>query len=329
MAHLVSFDTVWTEITKAYDTTFLKALLKMPGVHVYAFGGIVVDLSLGNQWKDLDLRVIYEERDRSLRKMILDVLKRYTSIVQEFSFPGGVAYRVYAPAEKRTLIDVTVSGDFEGVRIDSKICAIFIDLKSGTVRELYKGSIEDFKNGIIRPINGQIEQIAENPLYLFRALKLAVKTRFAIDVQFEKILRDKRFLIRKAVSDTVSYLRENGKDSIGENFLGSIFGGLRQDAPMYVNLLIDYGFLEEMCEELQKLGYGKNNSMKTSFDCEPFKNELVFEEKLSLFLSSIAKSISDSPSVCFESLKKAFAFDTDRSDGNEFVVDPTKIVFVS
>ncbi len=319
---------IWAEIRTAYNVTFLEKLLEIQGIHVYAFGGIVTDTALGKAWKDLDLRIIWDVPTEKQLSTIVPILKEHTTIIQQVQFPGGLLIRVKVPGGKDMIIDIGVTNNFAKFRADFKACAIFIDLKTGEVVELGESCVDDFKNKIIRPLDEPLQQLENDPSHLFRALKFAAKTGFVIDPQFEKILKEKKTLAQRAVKDVIVYLQKNGKDSIAEYFLGNIFGGLKADAVTYIRLLTEYGFLEEMCQTVQRLVCGGNTGIVVTDNSKSLEGIVILEDKLSLFLSSIAKSISDNPSLCFESIKKAFALDTSRSDGNEFVVDPAKIVFV-
>lgn len=325
---IASFEEIWTEIKKAYNPLFIEKLLEIPNAHTYAFGGIVSDLSLGKPWKDLDIRVILDMPQIERDKSVMDILNEYTDVIQTFEFPEGTVVRVKVAGGKDMIIDVGIANSFEKFRSDFTACSIFVDLKTGDIAEIGKACVEDFRNKVIKPLDEPIEQLENDPSHLFRALKFAAKTGFTIDPQFEKILKEKKNLIQKAVTNVISYLEQNGKDSISEYFLGNIFGGLKAHPDVYVDLLEQYGFLEEMGEALQEVAQDKGKDVQfNKNNGELFKGLTIWEDKLSLFLSIIAKAISNDPVVCFGKLKKAFAFDTARSDGNEFVVDPSKIVF--
>ena len=325
---IATFEEIWSEIKKAYNPIFIEKLLEIPNAHTYAFGGIVSDLSLGKPWKDLDIRVILDMPQAERDQLVIDVLDQYTTIVQKFEFPEGTVVRVKVAGGKDMIIDVGIANSFEKFRSDFTACSIFVDLKTGDIAEIGNACVEDFRNKVIKPLDEPVAQLEADPSHLFRALKFAAKSGFVIDPQFEEILKEKKSLVQKAVNNVTSYLAQNGKDSISEYFLGNIFGGLKAHPDEYVDLLEQYGFLEEMGKALQEvveekgkiIQFDKNNG-------ELFKGLIVWEDKLSLFLSIIAKAISNDPAVCFEKLKKAFAFDTNRSDGNEFVVYPTKVIF--
>lgn len=328
---IVPVEKIWEEIKKAYNPLFIEELTKIPNAHVYAFGGIVSDLSLGLPWKDLDIRVILnipkEQRDKS----VIDILTQHTNIVQKFEFPEGTVVRVKVPNGKDMIVDVGIGNTLEKFRSDFTACSIFVDLKTGEIVEIGKNCVEDFKNKVIKPLDEPNQQLENDPTHLFRALKFAAKTGFAIDPQFGDILKEKKVLVDRVIRDVINYLRDNGKDSISEYFLGNIFGGLKSNDVVYINLLEEYGFLEEMAKSIQQLvceDKNKNISLPKDND-KLFEKLNTLEEKLSVFLSIIAKGISENPIACFEEIKKAFAFDTNKSDGNEFVVNLEKINFVS
>lgn len=329
---LVPLETIWSEIRKAHDPVFLEHLLQTDGARVFAFGGIVRDTSLGKPWKDLDLKVVWPVSYDERKRVIEQTLKETATMLQtvEFRESDGIVFRITSPREKQTVIDVSVTGAVEHFPPDFKACALFVDLQSGEVVELGPSCLKDFENGAVRPLNDDYEQALEQePHLLFRAVKLAAQTGWTIDPQFAEAIRRKKHLIRKAISHVLDYLKQNGKDSFGEYNLGNIFGGLKSNPVRYVQLFSEHGLLEESCRALQEAVCNEHNELKPVQMEASLADAKTIEEKVSLFLSSIAKSISNNPSVCFESLKKAFALDTDRSDGNEFPIDPTKINFVA
>jgi len=190
---IVSLEEIWTEIKKAYNPIFLEKLLEVPGIRIYAFGGIVYDLSLGKQWKDLDIRIIYDVLIEKRNETILNILEKYTDIIQKVEFPGGMVIRVKIPGGKDMIVDVGLANNFEKFRADFKACAIFVDLKTGEIVELSESCVSDLKNKIIRPLDEPHKQLEADPSHLFRALKFAAKTGFVIDPQFENILKEKKF----------------------------------------------------------------------------------------------------------------------------------------
>ena len=144
-----------------------------------------------------------------------------------------------------------------------------------------------------------------------------------------KYLKTKGAYVQRAINDLLIYLSENGKDSSGEFFLGNIFGGFKNPA-RYVSLLEEFGYLKDICQVLRaQFGNPKKQIALENNSSERFKNATSLEESLSLFLSIVAEAISDTPAECFASLAHAFCFDSNRSDGNEFPIDPAKITFIS
>ncbi|GEM_PF-4601234 len=330
MARLVSFDTVWTEITKAYNPAFLKALMEIPGARVYAFGGIITDLSLERPWKDLDVRVIWDTPRDVQEREIIRVLEQHVDIVQKFVFVDGLVFRVREPNGKNMIIDIGVANNFGVFISDFTACSIFMDLKTGEIAEMYPNSIHDLEQEIVRMDPKVYGELEKYPFYPLRALKLATKGNFTIDPDFGAFLKTKGAYVQRAMNELTAYIRKNGKDSVAEFYLGNIFGGFKSNASRYAELLEEYGYLREMCLALQEpFGTKQMPVVVPSHLLERFIITETLEQKLSLLVSVIAHSISNTPIECFTALVHAFAFDTDRSDGNEFVVDPTKIVFVS
>lgn len=329
MAHLVSFDDVWAEIKKAYNPDFLEALMALPGVHVYAFGGIITDLSLGKSWKDLDVRVIWDAPREMQEREIVRVLEPHVNIVEKFVLIDGIVFRVKESRGKDMIIDIGVANNFDVFISDFTACSVFMDLKTGEIVEMYPNSVKDLERQVVRMDPRAYGELDKYPFYPLRALKLATKGDFRIDSEFGAFLKTKGAHVRRAITELIAYLRENGKDSVGEFYLGNIFGGLKSNAVRYVALLEEYGYLREIFQALQeKFGTKDIPIVLLSNLSERFVAASTLEEKLSLFLSIASQTISKTPSECFAKLTHAFAFDTDRSDGNEFVVNPDKISFI-
>lgn len=331
-ARIVSVEEIWSEIKKAYNPTFIEKLIEIPDAHVYAFGGIVYDLSLGKQWKDLDLRVILDLPAAQRDQAVGDVLKEYADIIQKFEFPEGTVFRVKVSGGKDMIIDVGAANSLDVFKSDFRACAIFADLGSGEIVETAKDCIKDFENKIIRTLDDPEKQVEyDTSFLLFRALKLAAKSGFTIDPELEAVAKQRKDLIRRAVVEVTTYLRDNGKDSISEYFLGNIFGGLKAHPEVYVRLLEEYGFLEEMCTTIKEvLHIDPERAIVLEGDpAKLFEGLTIFEDKIATFIGIIAKAIGDNPEEVFERVKSAFALDTARSDGNEFVVDPNKVRYIA
>lgn len=329
MARLVSFKTVWAEIRKEYNPAFLEALMRFPGAHVYAFGGIITDLSLGRPWKDLDVRVMLNVPRDVQEREVAHALEQCVDIVQKFEFTDGLVFRIKEPSGKNMIIDIVVANNFNVFISDFTACSIFMDLKTGEIVEMCPNSVHDLEKEIVRMDPRVYGELEKYPFYTLRALKLATKGNFTIDPEFGIFLRTKGTYVQRAMNELVAYIHENGKDSIAEFYLGNIFGGLKSNALRYVGLLEEYDYLREICFALQKQFGTKQRSVDLSSHlAEQFVAMKTLEQSLSLIMSIIARAISNTPTECFVALIHAFAFDTDRSDGNEFVVDSSKIVFI-
>lgn len=325
---IVSHQRVWQEIQKEYNTKFLEELMDILGANIYVFGGVITDLSLGKPWKDLDVRVILDKPQEERDGVVAQILERHTNIVQKMVFPSGSVFRVKVPGGKDMIVDVGVANNFKDFRADFRASALFMNLKTGVILEIGDSCIDDFQHKRIRTLDETNWQLAFEPRILFRALKFAAKTGFVIDPELDTALRAKKALIKDALEETLTHLRANGKDSTAEYLLGNIFGGLKSDAIVYVDLLYTYGFFEEMCRMLQH-ECSESSTIEVRNNAPEFANLESLEQKLSLLLSTIAHVISPTPATCFEKLKTLFCFDTNRSDGNEFAIDSAKIEFVA
>src|SRR3989344_1337606 len=225
MAPLVFFDNVWSEIKKEYNPAFLKTLMELPGAHIYAFGGIITDLSLGKPWKDLDVRVIWDVPREQQEHDVARVLEQHVDIKQKMSFVDGLVFRVKEPSGKDMIIDIGVANNFNVFISDFTACAIFMDLKTGEIVEMYPNAVHDLENEIVRMDPRVYGELEKYPFYTFRALKLATKGNFRIDSDFGAFLRTRGAYVQRATNELVAYIQENGKDSIAEFYLGNIFGG--------------------------------------------------------------------------------------------------------
>lgn len=325
---IVSSEVLWAEIRENHNPDFIERLLQLPGAEVYVSGGMIVDLSLGRQWKDLDLVVALDipaaQRRRTVEETLTDAGVRVLSTLE---YPNGVALRSLVPGDRKMSVDINVVADVRNITPDFTASGLFVNLKTGEVVEARPTCLHDFNNKIVRSCDEPHEQIAFEPRILFRALKFALKTGFSIDPVFEKAMREESSLIQSALTECTSHIARNGKDSVAEYYLGNIFGGLKIHAERYVEMLYRYGFLQEMAIFAQRRCNGSGEISIDNYSTR-FATLSTLEEKISLLLSIVSRAADPaSPPHCFEILRTAFALNTARSDGNEFVVDPTKIEF--
>ena len=106
--------------------------------------------------------------------------------------------------------------------------------------------------------------------------------------------------------------------------------GLKTDPKRYLSLINDLGLFVPLCQGFASIAPSPiNPPHNLGFTPSKYEKEPSFEEKISLFLSEIARGTSSEPEPCFEVMKHALQLDTDRADGNEFVVDPAKIHYAA
>lgn len=326
----ISLDELMSQIRARYDSRFLDELIALPDIQVLAFGGTIRDILLGKKWKDIDLRVICKRSRQEQIPQIKAVLEKYGTIIQTILFQNDTCtvFRTMLNGSKDLVIDSSLSDSDAEILGDFTVCSIYLDLKTGELIEQGPTCLEDFDNRLIRPLGDPLQRIKEEPQLLLRAIKLASQTGFSIHKEFSPLIRGNKELVGPYIKSFIEHIKTNGKDSYAEYMLGNIFGSLKSDAETGVALLHEYGLFNEFCKAGMTVCENCVSDLRVPEGrVLQYKGTSSLEQRLSFFLSDIAKTISTQPSKCFEDLKRAFALDTDRSDGNEFVVNPTGIQF--
>lgn len=320
---------VWADIRAGYDTTFLEELMSLPGARVLVFGGLVRESLLGNPWKDIDMRIILTSPKDERNTTVENIFKKYGTILEKVYFSDGecMVLRANMPGTKGVVVDSQTVSALDVTLGDFTVSSIFLDLKTGELLEQVPGCFSDFEHKIIRPAMAYDLLETYQPYTAFRALKIACQTGFNLHAELIAFIKENRAFVDKPVKELLQHLKEHGKTSYAEFLLGNIFSGLKVDPVRYVTLLSEYSLFSRMCEVLQEyLGENKGGPFVPR-PAEDYAKVHTFEEKISLLLSDIAHSISKEPQQCFEKLKAAFALDTDRSDGKEFVITSEQITF--
>lgn len=179
---------------------------------IYLVGGIVRDILLGRNSKDIDLvlKGNSQEFALSLLPKLKPVKHRYTerfltyniftnsgtnidiaSFREEtYSYPGALP----------SVIPADLENDY--IRRDFTINSMYISFDEKA--ELYDplNAMEDLKNGIIKIIHEK--SFEDDPTRIFRAVKFAARYNFSLEEKTEQLLKkavDNNFL------DTISYMR--------------------------------------------------------------------------------------------------------------------------
>lgn len=327
----VSLEDMWRELRSAYDMTFVEELMRLPSARVYAFGGTVRDILANKPWKDLDLRITLPGPKEERNPIVEEIVRRHGDVILKLFFSDGECFvlRSRFPGKKQMVADIQVVESLEATPGDFTISSLLIDLATGELHQQSSTGFDDFQKKLVRPMAGANVFTAEYPSVILRALKVACHTGFDLEPQFEKLIRTRPERVTEHIEQDLPYIQKNGKDSYAETKLGNIFSGLKTDPQRYVSFINELGLYASLCQGFASVVPNRKTTLSpVGFDVHKYRKELALEEKISLFLSDISRSMSNQPGDCFEALKKALALDTIRADGNEFVVNPTKIVFV-
>lgn len=326
----LSLEKVWADIRANYDTAFLEDLLTLSNCETYIFGGTVRDMLNNRPWKDVDCRVVSTLPKDERNALVKEVLLRHGTLVFEVDFSDGECkvYRVRMPGTRKIVVDFQVTESVEATPGDFRISSLYFNLKTGELVEQMPGCFDDFEKHLIYP-GWPIDNLAGEPHLLLRSLKLACQTGFTHHPDFVPVMREQKYLIKNHVQQVLGYIKENGKNSFVEAMLGNFFNALKSDPKRYMVLLQEFGFYEELCSALaDACGGEKVNWTHPDPTGEQFSEDQSFEQRISIFISMLARSISSKPEEMFNSISSAFALDTERSDGSEFVVHSKEIKFV-
>lgn len=286
---------------------------------------------LGNPWKDLDLRVIHPGTKEERNSLVEEICSKHGKIILKLSFSDDECFvlRTRFPGKKQIVTDIQVVSSFESTPGDFTISSLLMDLATGKIHQQQATGFDDLQNKLIRPVAGDRVFEVEAPYITLRALKLACQTGFDLEANFERNIRSNTEKVTEHINEEIAYIKEHGKDSWAETRLGNIFNGLKTDPKRYTTLINDLGLYPALCRGFGSvLAHPKSVRESDTFDTTAFTAELPFEKRISLFLSQIIRSISNHPEKSFAIIKKALALDASRADGNEFVIDPERIVYI-
>ena len=328
----LSLERAWRELEAAYDMALIEQLVAIPTADVYLFGGAVRDMLLDKPWKDADLCVVDRRHKDERNTDVERICNEHGTVLRQLYFSDGECsvLRVRVPGNKQILTDLNVVDSLQVIRCDFTISSIFIHLGTGELYSQSPQAFDDLDSHLIRATSGDRVLQQQSPYIFFRALKLACSTGFDFEVQLEQMMRENTDVVRKHFEDDLAYIKEHGKDSFTEFRLANDFGGFSADPRRLVSLINDFDFYRPVCRAFATIA----PSLKASFgpavlDPSKYGKGLKLEQYISQFLSDIARSISTGPGECFEIMKHAMALDSDRADGNEFVVKPREIEYRS
>ncbi len=199
---------------KWINTHALKVVetLQRKGFTSFIVGGCVRDLMLGIIPKDFDL--VTEARPRQIKKNIHNAFiigKRFRLVLVK---RGELQIEVATFRRNKKDSDIDVIGEDgepikkgdnyfgspqeDAERRDFTINALFYDPSSGDVTD-YSTGLKDLNDRIIRIIGNPDIRIEEDPIRIFRAIRLAHKLKFTIEHKFKKSISANAQMIANSV----------------------------------------------------------------------------------------------------------------------------------
>lgn len=310
---------IFSKIAGKYNLDFLNNLTKIEGLKIYAFGGMIRDFYLNREWKEVDMRIVFNKERRDREVLIEEALQEYglqgKTQIENLNL---TVYR-FLPAGSQTSepIDLSLVPTRQDNLPDFTINSIFFDLNDHQILDQYDG-VGDLKNKIIRTVKPPFIQFQEEPHMMFRAIKFACQLGFTIEDETNRAIKELSNLAHK----TFSFISESKKGIFVELFLANIFKGLKSDPEKYFEYLKELGLYDEMVIYTStKLGLSIKEIIY------PVKNQEGFEDNLSYLFSCIVDSLSETDKADqFTFITTDLAITT-LKEYSDFIVDTSKIKY--
>jgi len=250
------------KFSEKYNLSFLSVFKKDESISVYVFGGAIRDIILEREWKEIDLRIVYN-KDREERESKIEYL------LHEYNLDGKTridsqnltVYR-FLPIGSNTNIpiDLSLVPTIEDNLPDFTINSIFYDLKTGKIIDNFNGR-QDLAEKVIKTVKDPDTQFKDEPHMIFRALKFSCQLGFEIEIETLKaIARNK-----KEVQNTFNFIMNNKEGVFVELFLGNIFKGLKDDPLKYFKYINETGLFDEFIKfysDVSGISVNQNNNIQ-------------------------------------------------------------------
>ena len=229
------------------DVEVLKVLYRLHhnGYKACLVGGSVRDLWLAKTPKDFDIAT--DAHPQELRRLFRNsrTIGRRFRLVQVF-FKGGKVVEV-STFRRRSEFDgegdvLAPNNTFgtpaeDAQRRDLTINGLFYDIGDFSILD-YVGGLEDLRKGIIRVIGCPEVRFRRDPVRMFRVVRHAARTGFAIDPATWAGIQSHRHLIRLCN-------RSRLRDELLKDFKGGFCGE-------FIGLLLESGLLAAMLPHLEE-----------------------------------------------------------------------------
>lgn len=298
-----------------YNLSFLEELLPHKEMGIYVFGGAIRDIILEREWKEIDLRVVYNKDWEEREAVIESSLRRYNlegkSRIENLNL---TVYRFLPPRSASDApIDLSLVPTIKDNLPDFTINSIFYNLASQEMLDSYQGLV-DLKNRVIRTVKDPDIQFKEEPHMIFRALKFACQLDFEIEHNTLQAMIKNQAEVQK----TFQFIKNNQAGILTELFLGNIFKGLKDDPKKYFTYLNATGVFVQLVE------FYRQESALSLLD--EAKIEVLdkgsYEKNISYLLSSVINILSsEDRQLHFDRLSKLLAISTPKQY-TDFVINP-------
>ena len=272
--------------------------------HIFAVGGSIRDLCMGNDIKDIDLVIDLPHggvdfanwcKDQGYTKTVVIYETYGTAMFMFKQFPGEEIECVmtrgekYEDKESRNPVTVFADINEDAIRRDLTINALYYNVSTGEILDLVGGQ-SDIDNHIIRTTNIDPDVVFDDdPLRILRVVRFS--TRYGWEIESKTYKSMKKYAKRLKIITKERIQAEFNKILMSEN------------AVMGINMLHDIGAMTFIVPEFEKC-YGltqnrfhfgdvaEHTLAVLDYHCKHFDADLT--ERLACFLHDIGKIMTRS-----------------------------------
>lgn len=192
-------DEILTELKTLSDSSYLKSIKEALGENskLHIVGGLIRDLALGKEIKDIDLACVLEP-EKSVELLSKSNINTYDTGLAHGTITINIdslnieltTFRKVVDGENR--FSKTIEEDLEGR--DFTINALAYDIQNKKLIDVYS-SLADIENKKLNAVEDSSKRITEDPLRVLRAIRFGPGLGFEIDGKLKKsIIQNKELL---------------------------------------------------------------------------------------------------------------------------------------